>query len=86
MNAIRCDFFEHLSLNTPFRVNKVNRYRQICIKVDASIFDSALSHTRRSDASEKIEENTRVCGQVSSPRLYRLINSKMTSNSGFSTF
>ena len=27
-------------------------------KVDASIFDSALSHTRRSDASEKIEENS----------------------------
>ena len=27
-------------------------------KVDASIFDSALSHTRRSDASEKREENS----------------------------
>ena len=32
--------------------------------MDASFFDSALSHTRRSDASEKREEN--------SPRLYRL--------------
>ena len=29
-------------------------------KVDASIFDSALSHTRRSDASEKREENSVV--------------------------
>ena len=27
-------------------------------KVDASIFDSALSHTHRSDASEKREENS----------------------------
>ena len=27
-------------------------------KVDASIFDLALSHTRRSDASEKREENS----------------------------
>ena len=27
-------------------------------KVDASIFESALSHTRRSDASEKREENS----------------------------
>ena len=27
-------------------------------KVDSSIFDSALSHTRRSDASEKKEENS----------------------------
>ena len=27
-------------------------------KVDASIFDSALSHTRRSDASEKREEKS----------------------------
>ena len=26
--------------------------------MDASIFDSALSHTRRSDASEKREENS----------------------------
>ena len=30
-----------------------NRYRRKRPKVDASIFDSALSHTRRSDASEK---------------------------------
>ena len=27
-------------------------------KVDASIFDTALSHTRRSDASEKRQENS----------------------------
>ena len=31
----------------------VNRYRRKRPKVDASIFDSALSNTRRSDASEK---------------------------------
>ena len=31
----------------------INRYRRIRPKVDAKIFDSALSHTRRSDASEK---------------------------------
>ena len=34
----------------------MNRYRRKRPKVDASIFDSALSHTRRSDASEKREE------------------------------
>ena len=33
------------------------RYRRKRPKVDASIFDSALSHTRRSDAAEKREEN-----------------------------
>ena len=31
----------------------LNRYTRKRPKVDASIFDSALSHTRRSDASEK---------------------------------
>ena len=31
----------------------VNRYRREGPKVDESIFDSALSHTRRSNASEK---------------------------------
>ena len=31
----------------------INRYKRERPKVDASIFDSALSHTRRSDASEK---------------------------------
>ena len=55
-----------------------NRYRQKRPKVDARIFDSVLSHTRRSDASEKEEKITLplldvfACGQVSSPRLYRL--------------
>ena len=57
---------------------EVNRYRRERPKVDTSIFDLALSHTRRSDASEKKEEPSvstfgRIhCGQVSSPRLYRL--------------
>ena len=37
-----------------------NRYRRNRPKVDSGIFDSALSHTRRSDASEKREENN-VC-------------------------
>ena len=57
----------------------INRYRRKRPKVDASIYDSALSHTRRSDASEKKEEkysspllDVFACGQVSSPRLYRL--------------
>ena len=46
------------------------------------IFDSALIHTRRSDASDIRKVNSVValctlwnkfaCGQVSSPRLYRL--------------
>ena len=37
-----------------------NRYRRKRPKVDASIFDSVLSHTRRSDASQKREENSVV--------------------------
>ena len=55
-----------------------NRYRRKRPKVDASIFDSALSHSCRSDSSEKIEKiaclllDVFACGQVSSPRLYRL--------------
>ena len=36
----------------------INRYRRKRPKVDASIFDSALSHTRRSEASEKREQNS----------------------------
>ena len=56
-----------------------DRNRRKRPKVDASIFDSALSHTRRSDASEKTEENIRAhfwpnshVGKASGPRLYRL--------------
>ena len=59
----------------------LNRYRRKRPKVDASIFDSALTHTRRSDASKK-EKNIAcplldvfTCGKVSSPRLYRLKDS-----------
>ena len=37
--------------------NIVYRYRRKRLKVNASIFDSALSHTRRSNASGKTEEN-----------------------------
>ena len=36
----------------------INRYRRKLPKVDASIFDSALSHTRRSEALEKRGENS----------------------------
>ena len=36
----------------------LNRYRRKRPKLDASIFDSALSHTRRSDATEKREEKS----------------------------
>ena len=43
-----------------FDISDLNRYRRKRSKVNASIFDSALSHTRRSNASEKREENTRV--------------------------
>ena len=59
--------------------SSLNRNRRKCPKVDASIFDSMLSHTRRSDPSEKKEEKYSrpfldifACGQASSPRLYRL--------------
>ena len=38
--------------------NIFNRYRRKRPKVDAGIFDSALSHTRRSDTSEKRDENS----------------------------
>ena len=50
--------------------------------MNGGIFDLALSHTRRSDALEIRQVNSVValgsllnvfaCGQVSSPRLYRL--------------
>ena len=36
----------------------LNRYRRRRPKVDASISDSALSHNRRSDATEKKEKKT----------------------------
>ena len=55
-----------------------NRYRRKRPKVNTSFFDLALSHTRRSDASEKRKKiacpllNVFACVQVSSPRLYRL--------------
>ena len=65
-----------------YEKKRFNRYRRKRPKVDASIFDSALSHTRCQDASKKKEGNNVValrslfdvlaCGQVSSPRLYRL--------------
>ena len=44
--------------NRHFITFGINRYRRKLPKVDASIFDSALSHTRRSGASEKREENS----------------------------
>ena len=56
----------------------INRYSRKRPKVDATIFDSALSHTRRSDASEKREEKSVstfghfASGQVSSPRMHLL--------------
>ena len=56
----------------------INRNRRKRPKVDATIFDSALSHTRRSDASQKEKKiacpllDIFACGQVSSPRMYRL--------------
>ena len=58
-----------------------NRYKKKRPKVDASNFETALSHTCRSVASEKKEKKI-ACplldvfafAQVSSPRLYRLRN------------
>ena len=59
------------------------RYRRKRPKVDPSIFDSVLSHTRRSSASEKREKKIAcplldffASWQVSSPRLYRLSGRK----------
>ena len=55
--------------------------------MDANFFDSALSHTRRSDASEKEKEiacpllDGFACGHVSSPRLYRLIKKDLNQKS-----
>ena len=50
-----------LHWNIELKENKViNRYRRKSPKVDASISDVALSHTRGSDASKKKTENTRV--------------------------
>ena len=49
----------------------LNRYRRKRPKVDASIFDSALSDTRRSDALEQRKENSvSTFGRL---RLYRLM-------------
>ena len=49
------DFFT----NTVFvKSNILNRYMRKRSKVNASIFDSALSHIRRSNESEKKEENS----------------------------
>ena len=42
----------------------INRYRRKRPKVDASIFDSALSHTRRSDSSEKREKSVSTFGRL----------------------
>ena len=52
-------FFQHK--------NAFNRYRRLRPKVDANIFDPALRHIRRSDASEKREENIRVQFWPNSP-------------------
>ena len=59
------DHFEFLVIS-----KVVNRHRRKRPKVDASIFDSVLSHTRRSDASKKREENS-----VSSFGRFRLCTS-----------
>ena len=46
---------------------KPNRYRRKRPKVDASIFDSVLSHISRSDASEKKKRKKRVHFSTFSP-------------------
>ena len=75
------NFAKYLFVFIRFGTFCINRYRRKRSKVNASVFDSALSHTRRSNTSEKKENsvvalrsllNVFACGQVSSPRLYRL--------------
>ena len=51
-------FLKYEKAKLPVRADVCNRYKRKSPKVDASIFDSALSHTRRSDASEKKEVNS----------------------------
>ena len=65
-------FLKYEKAKLPVRADVCNRYKRKSPKVDASIFDSALSHTRRSDASEKKEKKIAcplldvfACGQVS---------------------
>ena len=75
---------EEKLLDTMPKIEIFNRYRRKRPKVDASIFDSALSHTRRSDASEKKSENSvstferfRLCTSFeSSPVSVERTNSK----------
>ena len=73
----RRDVWRKRKINVNLKT-KFNRYRRKHSKGNASIFDSALSHTRRSNASEKEKKiacpllDVFACGQVSSPRLYRL--------------
>ena len=55
-------------------IKSINRYRRKRPNVDASFFDSALSHTRRSDASKKKEENS-----VSTFGRFRLLKNKESS-------
>ena len=74
-----------------FFENYVNRYRRKRSKVNATIFESALSHTRRSDASEK-----RVEKSVSTFERFRLwtsfeslpvsVNLAMISDANYLTF
>ena len=72
------NFAKYLFVFIRFGTFCINRYRRKRSKVNASVFDSALSHTRRSDASKKEKKiacplsDVFACGQDSSPRLYRL--------------
>ena len=58
----------------------VNRHRRKRPKVDASIFDSALSHTRLSGVSEKKETSVSTFGHF---RLRRSLESSPVSVNGF---
>ena len=80
LSAFRSEklFFSRFQHTFHTTIRFINRYRRKRPKLEASIFDSVLSHTHRSDASEKIEK--KACplldvfarGQVPSPRLYQL--------------
>ena len=69
------------TLQESFKMVYGYRYRRKGPKVDASIFDSALTYTRRSDASKKREENC-----VSTFGRFRLWNSFESSPVSVETF
>ena len=75
--------FDQFYLGSALKV--FNRYRRKRPKVDTSIFDSALSHNRRSDASKKRKENNVSTFGRFRPGLETCVQAK-TSKSGHAMF